>query len=72
MIFQLTSSLTHVTDWLPTLYAAGGGNVADLGSIDGLNQWDSITKGVDSPRTEMLYNIRPERDFMNGPGAALR
>ena len=39
----LFSSLIHVTDWLPTLYAAAGGDLADLPqSIDGVNQWPSL------------------------------
>lgn len=29
----------HIVDWLPTLYAAAGGNVEDLKGIDGKNQW---------------------------------
>ena len=37
------SSLIHVTDWLPTLYTAAGGDVADLPEdIDGVNQWPSL------------------------------
>ena len=32
-----------MTDWLPTLYAAAGGDLADLPqSIDGVNQWPSL------------------------------
>ena len=38
-------SLIHVTDWLPTLYAAAGGDLADLpDSIDGVNQWPSLAE----------------------------
>ena len=28
----------HLTDWLPTLYRLGGGDVRDLGDIDGIDQ----------------------------------
>ena len=36
-------SLIHVTDWLPTLYAAAGGDLAELPEgIDGVNQWPSL------------------------------
>ena len=40
---QFVRSLIHVTDWLPTLYAAAGGDLADLPEgIDGVNQWPSL------------------------------
>ena len=52
--------LVHVTDWLPTLYAAGGGNPKDLGPIDGVNQWPIITgQSNNDKRSEMIYNIDP-------------
>lgn len=35
-----------------------GGNISDLGSIDGVNQWDTITTGGShSSRHEVLHNI---------------
>ena len=39
----------HVTDWLPTLFTAAGGDVAALGKakgfegIDGVDQWAHLT-----------------------------
>lgn len=65
-------SLIHVTDWLPTVYEAAGGDVQDLGQIDGKSQWKALLALGPSPRSEMLYNIRPLFDFNNGPGAAIR
>ncbi len=59
-----------MTDWLPTLLsaAAGGGEDvtanADVPSssssptMDGVDQWRSLSTGGPSPRTEMLYNIQ--------------
>ena len=36
---NVDNSVIHVTDWLPTLYAAAGGEAADLpADIDGINQ----------------------------------
>ena len=49
--------LIHISDWLPTLYTAIGGDVSDLGAIDGVDQWDTISRDLPSKRTEMLYNI---------------
>jgi arylsulfatase B len=51
----------HVTDWLPTLVSAAGGDPSRLlGNIDGLDQWASFTHlNNPSPRKEMLYNIDP-------------
>ena len=66
-------SLVHVTDWLPTLYTAAGGDVAALGKtrgfegLDGVDQWQHLTGAeAKGPRTEILHNI----DGMHGTGEA--
>lgn len=64
--------LIHVTDWLPTLYRAAGGDPRKLKGLDGIDQWDTLTKGKASARVEMLYNIDPLPDMSNGPGGAIR
>jgi len=64
--------LIHVTDWLPTLYRAAGGDPSKLGGLDGFDQWETLTKGKASARVEMLYNIDPLPDMSNGPGGAIR
>lgn len=46
----------HVTDLLPTFAAAGSIDVNDS-SLDGFNQWETISLGTKSPRKEMQYNI---------------
>ncbi|XP_073245668.1 arylsulfatase B-like [Porites lutea] len=51
--------LMHVTDWLPTLYYAAGGNISDLQNIDGVNMWDALTQATESPRQVILHNIDP-------------
>lgn len=57
---RVSMQLMHVTDWLPTLYSAAGGNPKDLGSnLDGMDMWRHLSLGLPSPRTEMLYNIDP-------------
>lgn len=66
--------LFHVTDWLPTLVTAAGGDTTKLGNgfegIDGKSQWDALTAGVhgdaEPPRTEILHNI----DGIDGNGEA--
>lgn len=47
----------HVTDWLPTLYKLAGGNIDDLGPIDGIDQSDSIINNSPSARDTILLNI---------------
>ncbi|CAA9995172.1 unnamed protein product [Nesidiocoris tenuis] len=50
--------LMHLADWMPTLYVAGGGNVSDLGEIDGVSHWDFFARpGAEAPRNEILHNI---------------
>ena len=67
-------SLVHVTDWLPTLISAAGGDPPTLipSPIDGVDLWQALTAAGPSPRTEMLYNIFPREETTNGLGAALR
>ncbi|KAF6199346.1 hypothetical protein GE061_007372 [Apolygus lucorum] len=55
---RVVNHLMHLTDWMPTLYTAAGGNVRDLGRIDGVNHWDFFTRiGRKQPRHEILHNI---------------
>jgi arylsulfatase A-like enzyme len=46
-----------VVDWLPTLYSAAGGDLRDLGPIDGVNQWDVLSIGTGNVRDRLLLNI---------------
>ncbi|CAL1272779.1 unnamed protein product [Larinioides sclopetarius] len=57
---KVSMQLMHITDWLPTFYSAAGGDVDDLGDIDGKNMWP-VVKGErqKSPRKEVLLNIDP-------------
>ena len=55
---SVSRALIHVTDWYPTIVHLAGGNVTDL-NLDGYNQWDTISHGAPSPRTEILHNINP-------------
>jgi len=49
--------MIHITDWLPTLITAAGGNASNLTSIDGVNLWNALSEDTESPRTNILHNI---------------
>lgn len=52
---RVWQGLMHITDWLPTLAAAAGGNVPS--NLDGVNQWDSIIRDKTSKRSEVLIAV---------------
>lgn len=47
----------HISDWLPTLLHAAGGDASVLQNIDGVNMWDALSDNTQSKRTEILHNI---------------
>ncbi|KAF2898700.1 hypothetical protein ILUMI_07475 [Ignelater luminosus] len=53
----VSNSLIHVSDLMPTLYAAAGGDVEDLGKVDGVNHWPVLTETETSKRSTLLINI---------------
>ncbi|GIX76166.1 arylsulfatase J [Caerostris extrusa] len=65
---RTSNQLMHVSDWLPTLYSAIGGEISDLGKIDGVNMWKALMYNLPSPRIEILHNIDP----LNGMSALRR
>ncbi|KAJ8727644.1 hypothetical protein PYW07_001763 [Mythimna separata] len=52
--------LFHVADWMPTLIAAAGGNYND--TIDGIDQWNAITKDEPPPRQDTLIAMDDLKD----------
>ncbi|KAG5322762.1 ARSB Arylsulfatase, partial [Pseudoatta argentina] len=54
---RVCNNLMHITDWLPTLYAAADGDLRDLGKIDGVNQWCMLNDGYPIVRDKLLLNI---------------
>ncbi|KAK7095155.1 hypothetical protein V1264_006600 [Littorina saxatilis] len=52
-----TRELMHVTDWFPTMQTLAGSH--PLAGLDGFDQWNTISKGAQSPRKELLHNIDP-------------
>ncbi|KAK8402796.1 hypothetical protein O3P69_000844 [Scylla paramamosain] len=57
---RVSHQMIHITDWLPTLISAAGGDPSSLESIDGLDLWETLTQDHPSPRTEFLVNIDPK------------
>ncbi|KDR15167.1 arylsulfatase B-like isoform X2 [Zootermopsis nevadensis] len=64
---RVSSQLMHVTDWLPTLYTAAGGNLDDLQSaqLDGVDQWSALVDDTPSRREEVLL-VLDERHNVSG------
>ncbi|KAG0415852.1 hypothetical protein HPB47_006974, partial [Ixodes persulcatus] len=56
---RVSDQMLHITDWLPTLYSAAGGNPVNLGKVDGYDMWTQISYNLPSSRYEVLYNIDP-------------
>ena len=69
-----TFELMHVTDLLPTLVGAAGGDAAAAGPsgklLDGVNQWPLLTTdGGSSARADLLVNIEREVPTTAPPAA---
>lgn len=54
---RVSNNLMHISDWLPTFFTAAGLNKTELPKMDGIDMWESISEGTESPRTELLHNI---------------
>ncbi|XP_026765034.2 arylsulfatase B [Galleria mellonella] len=54
---RVATQLLHISDWLPTLYSAAGGNTSVFKNIDGIDQWEALSKDSKSERTTLLHNI---------------
>lgn len=57
----VVDGLIHVTDLFTTLTALAGAPTKDCKPLDGLNVWDTLSKGAPSPRKEIVYNVEPFR-----------
>ncbi|KAJ8946526.1 hypothetical protein NQ318_004662 [Aromia moschata] len=55
---RVSNDLIHISDWLPTLYTAAGGDIGLLDpDLDGIDQWSSLVYELPSPRNDILINI---------------
>lgn len=55
---RVSYDLIDATDWLPTFYHLAGGDVTMIqNKIDGMNVWDTITQGIQSPRKEVNVHM---------------
>ncbi|XP_072160938.1 arylsulfatase B [Bemisia tabaci] len=56
-----SSAYMHITDWLPTLYSAAGGDASSLEGLDGTDQWDFLLDVTQAdPKNEFLVNINED------------
>lgn len=62
---RVSTQLMHVTDWLPTLYKAAGGNPENLNSakLDGVDQWDALVYDTPSRRDKVLLQLDEVLNF---------
>ncbi|PSN50827.1 Arylsulfatase B [Blattella germanica] len=54
---RVSQELMHVTDWLPTLYSAAGGEDALSENLDGVDQWQSLLHIRASQRSNALLEF---------------
>ncbi|KAL4707476.1 hypothetical protein ACJJTC_000120 [Scirpophaga incertulas] len=54
---RLAPQRLHISDWLPTLYGAAGGDTSILKGIDGFNSWEALSKDLKTERTSVVHNI---------------
>ncbi|CAH0383750.1 unnamed protein product [Bemisia tabaci] len=59
---QTSDNYIHLTDWLPSLYYAAGGDVNSLSALDGINQWSHLVDVKSkSSRNQLLVHIYEKR-----------
>ncbi|XP_076455941.1 arylsulfatase B-like [Babylonia areolata] len=59
----VSEHLFHVTDWLPTLFRAAGGDPSTLTQQDGFDMLDMLKNNGPQVRWDVLHNIDPVNHF---------
>nr|XP_026491518.1 arylsulfatase I isoform X2 [Vanessa tameamea] len=54
---RISKQMFHLVDWLPTLLCVAGLNVSSLQGLDGIDQWEALSKDLKSKRVSILHNI---------------
>jgi arylsulfatase A-like enzyme len=55
------SEMIHVVDLYPTIANLAGASANASKPLDGLDVWQTISKGAPSPRNEVVYSVEPYR-----------
>jgi len=53
--------MIHVVDTYPTIPALAGASTIKAKPLNGLNMWPALGEGKPSPRSEVIYNVKPFR-----------
>lgn len=64
---RTSDQMLDITDWLPTLYTAAGGDASDVKGLDGIPMWDVLSLDLPSPRNLTLINV----DSVDNTGALI-
>lgn len=56
---RVSNDLIYSADWLPTLAQIAGLRISPQNRLDGVNQWETISRGSPSLRFEVLHNVNP-------------
>jgi arylsulfatase A-like enzyme len=58
---QTVDQVIHAVDIFPTFAFLAGASTSKCKPLDGVNVWETMSKGSPSPRSEVVYNIEPFR-----------
>ncbi|MBL8792215.1 MAG: sulfatase-like hydrolase/transferase [Rhizobiales bacterium] len=53
------NGMLHVVDMYPTIAGLAGAKTDKSKPLDGMNVWETVSAGKESPRKEMVYNVDP-------------
>ena len=57
----MEEGIVYITDWMATILSAANINVP--GGLDSENLWPLLSKGGDSPRTEIILSLDQVQTF---------